>query len=67
MGKKNYKAANYSVTIELEKSPNDVFTHEGLFPKKECYPLVHQGWNTVIKDYLFHFITDGKIAEQLYR
>jgi Activator of Hsp90 ATPase homolog 1-like protein len=43
------------------------FTHEGLFPKKEYYPLVHQGWNTVIKDYLFHFITDGKIAEQLYR
>jgi len=36
------------------------FTHEGLVPEKECYALCHEGWNTVIKDYLFHYITDGK-------
>ena len=36
------------------------FTHEGLVPEKECYSLCYDGWNTVIKDYLFHFITDGK-------
>ncbi len=36
------------------------FTHEGLVPAKECYPLCHQGWNTVIKDYLFHYIADGR-------
>jgi uncharacterized protein YndB with AHSA1/START domain len=36
------------------------FTHEGLVPEKECYSLCHEGWNTVIKDYLFYFITDDK-------
>jgi hypothetical protein len=36
------------------------FTHEGLVPEKECYPLCHEGWNTVIKDYLFYLITDDK-------
>ena len=35
------------------------FTHEGLVPGKECYPLCSEGWNTVIKDYLFKFITEG--------
>jgi uncharacterized protein YndB with AHSA1/START domain len=33
------------------------FTHEGLFPEKECYALCYEGWNTVIKDYLFKLIT----------
>jgi hypothetical protein len=36
------------------------FTHDGLVPEKECYLLCHEGWNTVIKDYLFYFITEGK-------
>jgi hypothetical protein len=36
------------------------FTHEGLVPEKECYALCHEGWNTVIKDYLFRFITEGE-------
>ena len=36
------------------------FTHEGLVPEQECFSLCSQGWNTVIKDYLFHLITDGK-------
>ena len=36
------------------------FTHEGLVPEKECYLLCQEGWNIVIKDYLFHFITNGK-------
>jgi hypothetical protein len=35
------------------------FTHEGLIPEKECYQLCSQGWNTVIKDYLFNFIMSG--------
>jgi hypothetical protein len=42
------------------------FTHEGLVPGKECYERCEQGWNTVIKDYLFNYITYGKVAEQLY-
>ena len=36
------------------------FTHEGLVPEKECFVMCSQGWNMVIKDYLFYFITDGK-------
>ena len=37
------------------------FTHEGLVPQKECYAMCEQGWNMVIKDWLFNFITNGKI------
>ena len=36
------------------------FTHEGLVPEKECYTLCEQGWNTVIKDYLFNWISYDK-------
>jgi Activator of Hsp90 ATPase homolog 1-like protein len=36
------------------------FTHEGLVPEKECYAMCEQGWNMVIKDRLFKFITEGK-------
>jgi len=36
------------------------FTHEGLVPEKECHAMCKQGWNTVIKDYLFNFISYGK-------
>ncbi len=35
------------------------FTHEGLVPEKECYTRCEQGWNTVIKDRLYHFLTDA--------
>jgi hypothetical protein len=35
------------------------FTHEGLVPEKECYAMCEKGWNIVIKDWLFHFITVG--------
>ncbi|HYV90905.1 MAG TPA: SRPBCC domain-containing protein [Chitinophagales bacterium] len=36
------------------------FTHEGLVPEKECYAKCEQGWNMIIKDWLFNFITTGK-------
>jgi uncharacterized protein YndB with AHSA1/START domain len=37
------------------------FTHEGLVPEKECYErCAHEGWDIVIKDWLFNFITHGK-------
>jgi uncharacterized protein YndB with AHSA1/START domain len=37
------------------------FTHQGLTPDKESYERCSQeGWDVVIKDWLFHFITDGK-------
>lgn len=37
------------------------FTHEGLAPAKECYVRVSQGWNMIITDWLFSFITEGAI------
>ena len=33
------------------------FTHEGINPGKECFSMCEQGWNMVIKDRLFNFIT----------
>jgi hypothetical protein len=36
------------------------FTHQGLVPEKECYERCAQGWNMVIKEWLFNFINDGK-------
>jgi hypothetical protein len=36
------------------------FTHEGLVPERECHAKCEQGWNVVIKDWLFNFITTGK-------
>lgn len=36
------------------------FTHEGLTPKKECYARCSEGWDMVIKGYLFNFITEGR-------
>ena len=36
------------------------FTHEGLVPKQECYIQCEKGWNMLIKESLFNFITDSK-------
>ena len=37
-----------------------LFTHEGLVPEKECYEMCERGWNMVIKERLFNFITLGQ-------
>ena len=36
------------------------FTHEGLVPEKECYAMCRKGWDMVIKDRLFNFISVGE-------
>lgn len=36
------------------------FSHSGLTPDLECYERVSLGWDTVIKEWLFDFITTGK-------
>jgi len=36
------------------------FTHEGLVPGKGSYERCSQGWNMVIKERLFNYITTGK-------
>ncbi|MGZ3872635.1 MAG: SRPBCC family protein [Mucilaginibacter sp.] len=54
---------NTKMIFEIAASGNKTvlhFTHVGLVPGKECYTLCHKGWNTVIKDYLFHLIEDEK-------
>ena len=47
----------FEITTKGDRTILD-FTHEGLVPEKECYTRCEQGWNTVIKDWLFNFITD---------
>ncbi len=41
------------------------FTHEGLVPEKECYSMVTKGWDIIIKDWLFHYITVGQPSEEM--
>lgn len=36
------------------------FTHEGLTPEKECYERCKQGWDMVITERLYDFISTGK-------
>ncbi|HXB40027.1 MAG TPA: SRPBCC domain-containing protein [Bacteroidia bacterium] len=36
------------------------FTHEGLVPEKESYIRCSEGWNMVIKDWLYTLIMYGK-------
>jgi len=49
----------FEITPEGDKTVLH-FTHEGLAPTKECYVMCEQGWSTVIKDYLFNYITYAK-------
>ncbi|HVT86900.1 MAG TPA: SRPBCC family protein [Chitinophagaceae bacterium] len=37
------------------------FAHYGLVPSKECYEVCRQGWTMVITDWLFNYITEGKV------
>lgn len=54
---------NTEMIFEISSKGNRTelqFTHKGLVPNKECYTRCAQGWNMVIKDKLFNFITTGK-------
>jgi hypothetical protein len=37
------------------------FTHDGLVPEKESFKRCAEGWNMVIKDWLYNFIISGEI------
>ncbi len=41
------------------------FTHEGLVPEQECYAMCEKGWNIIIRNWLFHFITIGTASEEM--
>jgi hypothetical protein len=61
--KDKYEWTNTKVIFEITTKGDKTtinFTHEGLVPEMECYERCQQGWNTVIKERLFYFITDGK-------
>ncbi|HEY2347953.1 MAG TPA: SRPBCC domain-containing protein, partial [Puia sp.] len=55
----------FEIKVNGDKTIID-FTHKGLVPEKECYDLVEKGWTMIIKDYLYNYITNGKVADQLY-
>lgn len=38
------------------------FTYEGLIPELDCFDRCSQGWDMVIKEWLFNFITEGRVA-----
>ena len=41
------------------------FTHEGLVPEQECFTLCEKGWNIIIKDWLFHLVSDGTPSKEM--
>ncbi|MCF3108685.1 SRPBCC domain-containing protein [Niabella sp. CC-SYL272] len=38
------------------------FTHQGLVPADECYPICHDAWTNYIQNSLYQLITTGKGA-----
>jgi uncharacterized protein YndB with AHSA1/START domain len=61
--KDQHEWANTKMIFEITTKGDKTvlrFTHQGLVPGKECYAMCAQGWNMVIKDYLFNFISYDK-------
>ena len=61
--KDKYEWTNTRMVFEITTKGDKTmlhFTHAGLVPEKESYAKVEQGWNMVIKEWLFNYITDGK-------
>ena len=54
---------NTKLIFELTKEGNNTvvrFTHEGLVPENECYPVCNDAWSGYIKKSLYDLITKGK-------
>ena len=54
---------NTKMIFELSADGNKTilqFTHEGLVPGLECYERISEGWNIVIKSWLFKFVNTSK-------
>lgn len=54
---------NTEMIFDINTKENNTllhFTHEGLVPEMECYKRVEEGWNMVIKERFYNFITTGK-------
>ena len=55
---------NTKIVFELSTKGDKTimhFTHEGLVPELECYPNCVKGWNIIIKEWLYNFITGDKV------
>lgn len=46
--------------VTKDKKTSITFTHEGLTPAYECYPICEDAWTNYITQSLFNFITNGK-------
>ena len=58
--KDKHEWTNTKMIFEITVQENKTilrFTHEGLIPGKECYKRCSQGWDMVIKERLFNYIT----------
>jgi hypothetical protein len=63
--KDKYEWTNTKMVFEITTKGDKTilhFTHEGLVPERECYHRCSQGWNIVIKEWLFRFILEGKTS-----
>jgi hypothetical protein len=52
-----------TILFEISKEGKQTtlrFTHKGLTPKYECYPLCKDSWTTYIQSSLYNLITTGK-------
>jgi hypothetical protein len=61
--KNKYEWTNTKMIFEITTKGDKTllhFTHEGLVPEKECYAMCEQGWNMVIKERLYNFMTNTK-------
>jgi len=59
---------NTEMEFQISSAENKVriqFTHKGLSPEKECYSMCEQGWNMVIREWLYHYLTTGKPSEEM--
>lgn len=59
---------NTKMIFEVEPKADKTilhFTHEGLIPEQECYKACEKGWDLIIKDWLFHFITTGNESKEM--
>lgn len=63
LGRDKHEWTNTKMVFEITTKGDQTllqFTHEGLVPEKECYSRCEQGWDMVIRERLFNFITSGK-------
>ena len=56
---------NTKMVFEIIPNGNDTtikFTHVGLIPGQECYENCVKGWDSIIKQNLFNYVTKGEIV-----